>query len=260
MLLDPRQYWEAGKRVQVRRLLRSTYAENDVLVCRSSTMLASALLAALTFASSALGLPQSEPAQAQESDRCQTYVGWNAFANAGPFTLSAVNKTLGIPTRALELGEPLHLSPSVAHSGSEYRSLATNETYPYAEFSQYSLIDGGLIATNNFSTGAGAAASDIGEGYTISFEVSHDQLSPDPVFCAVVGTSPAGGNPIYPLLALHGDTLNFALCEAASEQDDIPLNVVVYKPRWDSREHYDYDSCYGVYVQLVPVPAPAGES
>ncbi|KAI0350974.1 hypothetical protein OH77DRAFT_988365 [Trametes cingulata] len=219
-------------------------------------MLVTALLGISLALSSALALPRES---CQTKDRCQVSVGWNAYADAGPFTLAAVNKTLGIPTRATEVGEPLHLSPSVAYAGSEFRSLATNATYPYVEFSQFTLVDGGLLGTNNFSTGAGAAATDVGEGYSLGFKVSHDRLSPDPVFCAIVGTSPAGGNPIYPLLALHGDTRNFALCEAHSAEDGIPLNVVVYRPRSDSREHYDYDSCYGVYVQLVPVPAPAGE-
>ncbi|KAI0632773.1 hypothetical protein C8Q77DRAFT_1073774 [Trametes polyzona] len=183
------------------------------------------------------------------NDRCQASLGGGGFSNVGPFTLAAVNQTREVSQRA---GVPLHLSPSVSRNDSEYRSIATNKAYPYIEFPEFRLVDGGLIGVNNASTGVGAAAVDVDAGHALTFQVSHNKLLPDRVFCAVVGTSPAGGNPIYPLLAVEDDVQNFTLCKAHARADGAPLDVVVYKASANVTDEYDHESCYGVYIQLVP--------
>ncbi|KAI0776708.1 hypothetical protein BD413DRAFT_602233 [Trametes elegans] len=215
-------------------------------------MLAATLLSLALGASSALALPQSPP---PADDRCQQIYGPSTFATYGPFTLSAVNTSYGVPRR---LGAALTLSPSVSNSSAAARSLATNATYPEVEFPAFELADGSLFGVNNASTGSGAIAHNVHAGHPLSFEVSHDALDPDPVFCAAVGTSAAGGNPRYPLLALRGDLHKFALCVAYpradshdADADATALNVVVYKPRRRNHGVYDFDTCYGVYVQLV---------
>ncbi|KAJ8453718.1 hypothetical protein ONZ51_g13442 [Trametes cubensis] len=144
-------------------------------------MLATSILVALCAASSALAIPA---ASSSNQDRCQASIGDNAVADFGPFTLAALNKTLGVTSN--QTGEALQLSPSVVNSTGQYRSLATNATYPYVEFPTFRLVDGGLIGVNNASTGLGAEADDVRESYPFSFEVLHTALDPEPVFCAVV--------------------------------------------------------------------------
>ncbi|KAH9887044.1 hypothetical protein C8Q73DRAFT_668979 [Cubamyces lactineus] len=217
-------------------------------------MLAASILVALFAASSALAIPA---ASASNKDRCQASVGTNAVADFGPFTLAALNKTIGVTSN--QTGEALQLSPSVANSTGQYRSLATNATYPYVEFPTFRLVDGGLIGVNNASTGLGAEADNVRESYPFSFEVLHTALNPDPVFCAVVGTSPAGSNPT--VLAVHGDTEHFSLCRSHAVNvdagTDVPLDVVVYRPRANNHGLYNFRSCYSVYVQLVPTNTTA---
>ncbi|KAI0656218.1 hypothetical protein C8Q70DRAFT_1077975 [Cubamyces menziesii] len=217
-------------------------------------MLATAILVAFCAASSAFAIPA---ASASNQDRCQASIGDNAVADFGPFTLAALNKTLGVTSS--QTGEALQLSPSVVNSTGQYRSLATNATYPYVEFPTFRLVDGGLIGVNNASTGLGAQADDVRESYPFSFEVLHTALDPEPVFCAVVGTSPAGSNPT--VLAVHGDTEHFSLCSAHAVNEDagtdVPLDVVVYHPRANNHDLYNFRSCYSIYLQLVPTNATA---
>ncbi|OJT14437.1 hypothetical protein TRAPUB_9015 [Trametes pubescens] len=209
-------------------------------------MFATSLLTAVLAATSALAFPRGI---SQTQDTCQTTIGTSAFGTLGPFTFAAINQTHDVFTRA---GVPLYLSPSVSSAANDSRSLATNETYPSVEFPEFRLVDGGIIAVQNTSTGLSAAATDVGAGDALSFDVLSDPLNLAPIFCAVVGTSPAGGNPKYPLLALHGDTHNFTLCKAHSTEST-PLDVVIYQPSANRSDEYTLGSCYPIFVQLVPI-------
>ncbi|EIW56746.1 uncharacterized protein TRAVEDRAFT_21802 [Trametes versicolor FP-101664 SS1] len=211
-------------------------------------MLVTTLFTVALAATSTLALPRGIRVP-RGQDSCQTTIGTNAFGTLGPFTIAAINQTDDVATST---GVPLHLSPSVSSAGNDSRSLATDETYPRVEFPEFRLVNGGIVAAQNASTGLGAAATDVGAGDALSFEVSRDPLPPASVFCAVVGTSPAGGNPKYPLLALHGDTHRFALCKGHSRENNIPFDVIVYQPSANRSDEYAYESCYPVFVQLVP--------
>ncbi|CDO68089.1 hypothetical protein BN946_scf184788.g20 [Trametes cinnabarina] len=213
-------------------------------------MLAAPLLAVILAASSAFAFPR---ARESAQDICQSSAGDNAVATYGPFTLAAVNKTLGIQSNN---SEPLQLSPSVTNSTlGQWRSLATNKTYPLVEFPAFALNDGGLIGVNNASTGIGAQADDPKETYPFTFEVLHTTLNPAPVFCGIVGTSAEGNGPA--ILAIHGDTENFAIChsEYNTNGTSTPLDIVVYRPRAINHNLYNFRSCYSVYLQLVPTAA-----
>ncbi|KAI9057587.1 hypothetical protein FKP32DRAFT_1583608 [Trametes sanguinea] len=214
-------------------------------------MLAASLLAVVFAASSAFAVPH---ARASAEDRCQQAAGENAIASFGPFTLAAVNKTLGVNSNE---SEPLHLSPSVTNSTlGQWRSLATNKTYPFAEFSAFALNDGGLIGVNNASNaGLGAQADAPKQAYPFTFEVLHTTLNPDPVFCGIVGTSAESNGPA--VLAVHGDSENFAICQSEYKTNgtSTPLDVVVYHPRANDHGLYNFRSCYSVYIQLLPTAA-----
>ncbi|KAI8992848.1 hypothetical protein BD414DRAFT_567570 [Trametes punicea] len=215
--------------------------------------IAASVLAVVLATSSAVALPR-ETVSAQE--RCRSSVGDHAVANFGPFTLAAVNKTLGMHSNQ---SEPLELSPSVTNSSAtQYRSLATNNTYPYVEFVAFTLTDGGLIGVNNASSGLGAEALAPQEAKPFTFKVSHTALHPEPVFCGVVGKSTNSSKPA--VLALHGDTESFSICrsEFKSNGTTTPLDVVVYKARANDHDLYNFRSCYSVYIQLVPTASASG--
>ena len=54
----------------------------------------------------------------------------------------------------------------------------------------------------------------------------------------------------YSRLAVNGDADSFYLC--STEHPDTYVDVV-WQPSPDNSETYDYDSCYSVILQMVPV-------
>ena len=70
-----------------------------------------------------------------------------------------------------------------------------------------------------------------------------------------VGTSPAGGNPPYPVLTYIGDGDNFSLCTGRSSYYDFDITVLIYKAdnsTSDTHGDYQIKTCEPVVVYTVP--------
>ncbi|EMD35789.1 hypothetical protein CERSUDRAFT_115741 [Gelatoporia subvermispora B] len=63
-------------------------------------------------------------------------------------------------------------------------------------------------------------------------------------YCGFANTDPSGGSIPQPLLALDGDTSDFALCESND------LNVVVFEATADNSGAYDFSTCVSVDILI----------
>ncbi|RPD60888.1 hypothetical protein L227DRAFT_86344 [Lentinus tigrinus ALCF2SS1-6] len=201
-------------------------------------MFASLLTLALA-ASSVFALPSALPRQT--TSLCDP--DGPTFGNGGPYTIAAINKTdIGSDVPGIRLV----FGPPIATDNKNRRSLSTIDTYSKVEFPTVKLEDGALVGLNADGT-IGAVDLDVDAGNPTVWAPTNTGAAK--VYCGLVGTSPHGGNPVHPLLALHDDADSFSLCTASSEFFPEPLDVLVYKA--EDNGLYDFASCREVAVQLV---------
>ncbi|RDX44922.1 hypothetical protein OH76DRAFT_1408529 [Lentinus brumalis] len=120
------------------------------------------------------------------------------------------------------------------------------DTFSEIEFPTVKLVDGGLLGLRADGP-VDTVDLDVDAGNPTIFAPTN--VGAAKMYCGVVGTSPHGGNPVHPLLMLHGDTDSFSLCTGSSTFYDKPLDVLVYKA--EDNGVYDFASCREIAVQLV---------
>ncbi|KAK7696391.1 hypothetical protein QCA50_001045 [Cerrena zonata] len=168
-------------------------------------------------------------------------LGGGAFGIAHNFTLVAYNATSST-------AEPVPTSLVLRHMGSiagaELRVLSTYESYPYRDFSTFSLQDGLLFSEHSGVSALGLAVFDGGEPNFITSSVRN--ASPVRSYCALANTSPHGSNPHSPILAVNGEINGFHLCQ----QKHVGMGwVLVFRPL-ESHPRYAPESCYAVRLHL----------
>ncbi|KAH9921909.1 uncharacterized protein B0H18DRAFT_1019793 [Fomitopsis serialis] len=145
------------------------------------------------------------------------------------FTLTAHNTTL---PNTNSTGAPLVLGwgPPGTSSEASYWAISTYAEWHSNQWPYFSLE---------------AYDYDIASGAEVGFIV----LPTDPgrdvpkIYCAALRDD-------YVMLAVNNDADSFSLCQAVP--DPRPNNVLVYQANADNSQTYDYSTCYGVDVYLIP--------
>ncbi|CCL98476.1 uncharacterized protein FIBRA_00474 [Fibroporia radiculosa] len=201
------------------------------------------ILYALGALVEALALPTGQIIAREVTPWCAG-LGPGAFDIAHNFTLAALNTTL---PNANATGAPLVLGQAGATDGESFEVFSTYASYPYNDWPNLSLLQGGLVANSiyNFTSPAGNVTS----GNELSFvTTTYNAPPPAQIYCAVADIDPTEGSP-YPLLAVNGDTSGFALCVQCD--CNYAQTNLVWQPSPENADGYLYDTCYNVTVQLL---------
>ncbi|EPQ54321.1 hypothetical protein GLOTRDRAFT_130688 [Gloeophyllum trabeum ATCC 11539] len=163
-------------------------------------------------------------------------LGDAAFGSLSNFRLNAVNTTLPNSDPA---GAPLEPGDYLSSHEIRLSALATVASYPYPTTNPtLSLVNGGVIANDEYSTALGSPA----EGALVQFTTdSLSPVTPAEIYCGV----PVDGG--ASLLAINGRTDAFSICWRTGGN---AFAEVIYDAA-DGHTDYDYSTCYPVELHIV---------
>ncbi|KAL6298751.1 hypothetical protein BKA93DRAFT_833949 [Sparassis latifolia] len=182
----------------------------------------------------------------RQSDPCAG-LGIASFPTEYNFTLAAWNWTL---PNANDTGAPLVIGQAGAVDGESFGVLSTWATYSYAEWTTFSLIDGALIPYSADGAASNGVDANIFSGEELLWVFTVNPPPPAEIYCGVADPDPAGGYE-YAALAVNGSTDGFSLCLLG--EPPYVQNNIVYRASPNNTDGYNYESCYGVRVQILPL-------
>ncbi|KAH9921904.1 uncharacterized protein B0H18DRAFT_1121199 [Fomitopsis serialis] len=193
------------------------------------------------FAASVSAIPALNTRQTGAS--CAGFGSGSTDTPTYNFTLTAYNTTLPNTNSS---GAPLVLGwgPPGTSPEASYWAISTYAEWHSNDWPYFSL-EGGAIYPNPGpdEQGLGAYDYDIASGAEVGFLVLPTEPGRDvpKIYCAALRNGDV-------LLAVNNDADSFSLCQSVPNTS----NVLVYQANSNNSDYYDYSTCYGVDVFVIP--------